>query len=241
MENKANSLKRTARLAGLLYLIVVIVGVYNIMFLSSKISIKGDAATVANNILSNEFLYRTGIISDFLSNIFFLFLAIVLYRLLKQVNEQRARLMLILVIVQIPAAYFMEALNITSIMIFKGDIFKTFELAQRQDLAMLFLKINEYGMMTLELFWGLWLIPLAQLVYKSGFIPRIIGILLMINGIAYMIDSFVYMQFPNYHVFTSRYLLLFIVPGEISITLWLLIKGVKTNFSTERWQQNIHI
>jgi len=232
MENKANSLKKTARLAGLLYLIVVIVGFYNIMFLSSKIIIKGDAATVANNILSNELLYRTGIISDFISNFFFLFLALVLYRLLKQVNEHRAKLMLALVIVQIPAAYFMEALNITSIMIFKGEILKTFELGQRQDLAMLFLKINEYGMMTLELFWGLWLIPLAQLVYKSGFIPRIIGILLMINGIAYMIDSFVYMQFPNYHFFTSRYLLLFIIPGEISITLWLLIKGIKNNLST---------
>ena len=232
MENKANSLKKTARLAGLFYLIVVIVGVYNIMFLSSKISIKGDAAVVANNILSNELLYRTGIISDFISNIFFLLLVLVLYRLLKQVNEHRAKLMVALVIVQIPAAYFMEALNITSIMIFKGEIFRTFELGQRQDLAILFLKINEYGMMTLEFFWGLWLIPLAQLVYKSGFIPRIIGILLMINGMAYMIDSCVYMQLPNYHVYTSQYLLLFIMPGEISITLWLLIKGVKTRTSS---------
>ena len=229
METNLSSLKKTARLAGFLYLLLIITGVYNIIYLSSKIIVKGDAATVANNILSNELLYRTGIISDFISNFFFLFLALVLYRLLKQVNEHRAKLMLALVIVQIPAAYFMEALNITSIMIFKGEILKTFELVQRQDLAMLFLKINKYGMMTLELFWGLWLIPLAQLVYKSGFIPRIIGILLMINGIAYIIDSFVYMQLPNYHFFTSRYLLLFIIPGEISITLWLLIKGVKND------------
>ncbi len=230
METNLSSLKKTARLAGFLYLLLIITGVYNIIYLSSKIIVKGDAATVANNILSNELLYRTGIISDFISNFFFLFLALVLYRLLKQVNEHRAKLMLALVIVQIPAAYFMEALNITSIMIFKGEILKTFELVQRQDLAMLFLKINKYGMMTLELFWGLWLIPLAQLVYKSGFIPRIIGILLMINGIAYIIDSFVYMQLPNYHFFTSRYLLLFIIPGEISITLWLLIKGIKKGY-----------
>ena len=229
MENQANSLKKTARIAGLLYLLVIITGVYGIMFISSKINVRGDAATVANNILSNEFLFRTGIINDFISNIAFMFVVLALYRLLKQVNEHRAKFMVALVIIQIPTVFIMEAFNMTSLMIFKGQIFNAFELAQRQDLAMLFLKINEYGMMTLELFWGLWLIPLAQLVYKSGFIPRIIAILLMINGIAYMIDSFVYMQLPNYHFFTSRYLLLFIIPGEISITLWLLIKGIKNN------------
>jgi len=226
-----HSIKKTARFAGLLYLLLIIVGVYAIMFLSSKISTTGDPSTVANNILSNEFLYRTGIISDFISNIIFVVLALVLYKLLKPVNEHRAKLMVALVIVQIPAAYIMEAFNITSIMIFKGEIFKTLELAQRQDLAMLFLKINEYGMMALELFWGLWLIPLAQLVYKSGFIPRIIAILLLINGIAYMFDSFMFMLLPNVHAFTNQYLLIFIIPGEISMMLWLLIKGVKDNTS----------
>lgn len=231
MENKANSLKKTARLAGLFYLFVIIAGVYNIIFLSSKISVNGDAAAVANNILSNEFLFRTGIVSDFISNIFFLLMVLVLYKLLKQVNEHRAKFMVALVVVQIPAAYFMEAFNITSLMIFKGVALQTLELSQRQEIAMLFLKINEYGMVALAVFWGLWLVPLAQLVYKSGFIPRIIGILLMINGIAYMIDSFVFMQLPNYHIFTSKYLMLFIIPGEISLTLWLLIKGVKTNYS----------
>jgi len=232
MENKVYSLKKTARLAGLLYLIMIIAGVYNIMYLSSKIIVKGDAATVANNILSNEFLFRTGIISDFISNIIFVFLVLALYRLLKQVNEHRAKLMVALVIVQIPTVFIMEAFNITSLMILKGEIFKTFELSQRQDLAMLFHKINDYGMMTLELFWGLWLIPLAQLVYKSGFIPRIFGILLMINGIAYMIDSFIFMLLPNYHAFINQFILLFVIPGEISIMLWLLIKGVKNNVST---------
>ena len=126
----------------------------------------------------------------------------------------------------------MEAFNITSLMLFKGVLLQTLELSQRQELAMLFLKINEYGMVTLAVFWGLWLIPLAQLVYRSGFIPRIIGILLMINGIAYMVDSFIFMLFPNYYAFINQYLLLFIIPGEISLTLWLLIKGVKNNIST---------
>lgn len=229
MENRVYALKKTARLAGLFYLLVIITGVYGIMFVSSQINIKGDAATVANNILSNEFLFRTGIINDFISNIIYVFLVLTLYKLLKQVNEHRAKLMVTLVIVQIPAVYIMEAFNITSLMIFKDEIFTAFELSQRQDLAMLFLKINDYGMIALAVFWGIWLIPLAQVVYKSGFIPRIIGILLMINGIAYMIDSFIFMLLPNYHVYTNQYLLIFIIPGEFSIMLWLLIKGVRTN------------
>ena len=145
------------------------------------------------------------------------------------VNERQSKLLVALVIVQIPAVFIMEAFNITSLMIFKGEILKTFELSQRQDLAMLFLKINDYGSLPLEMFWGLWLIPFGQLVYKSGFIPRILGILLITAGIAYMIDSFISLLFPSYRAFVHQPTLLFVAIGEISIMLWLLIKGVKNN------------
>jgi len=232
MENKVNSLKKTARLAGLLYLILVITGVYSIMYVSSQIIAQGDAVTTAKNILANEFLFRTGLINDFISNTIFVLLVLVLYRLLKQVNEFQAKLMVAFVVVQIPAVFIMGALNITSLMIFKGEILQTFELNQRQDLAMLFLKINDYGTIALEVFWGLWLIPFGQLVYKSGFIPRIFGILLIIAGIAYVIDSFTFFLFPSYRAFLNQPTLLIVAIGEISITLWLLIKGVKINIST---------
>jgi hypothetical protein len=105
---------------------------------------------------------------------------------------------------------------------------KTFELSQRQDLAILFLNINEYGTLPLEMFWGLWLLPFGLLVYKSEFIPRILGIFLVIGGIAYMIDSTIGILFPNYSSFAKYPTLLLAAIGEISITLWLLIKGVKT-------------
>jgi Domain of unknown function (DUF4386) len=232
MESKVNSLKKTARLAGLLYLILVITGVYSIMFISSQIISQGDAVATAKNILANEFLFRTGLINDIISNTIFVLLVLVLYRLFKQVNERQAKLMVALVIVQIPAVFIMVAFDITSMMIFKGEILKTFELNQRQDLAMLFLKINDYGMVALEVFWGLWLIPFGQLVYKSGFIPRIFGILLIIAGIAYIVDSSTFMLFPNYRAFVNQPTLLLVAIGEISITLWLLIKGVKNNIST---------
>ncbi len=228
MEINSSSLKNTARLAGLLYLILVITGVYGIMYIPSQIIVPGDSVSTAKNIISNELLFRTGFLNDIISNTIFLFLALVLYRLFKQVNENQAKLMFALVIVQIPCVFIMETFNITSLMILKGEILKTLELSQRQDFAMLFLKINDYGTLPLEMFWGLWLIPFGLLVYKSEFIPRIFGILLVIAGIAYMIDSTIGILFPDYSSFVKYPTLLLVAIGEISITLWLLIKGVKT-------------
>lgn len=228
MEINSGSLKNTARIAGLLYLLLVITGVYGIMYIPSQIIVPGDAVTTAKNMISNEFLFRTGFFNDIISNTIFLFLVLVLYRLFKQVNENQAKLMFALVIVQIPCVFIMEAFNITSLMILKGEVLKTFELSQRQDLAMLFLKINGYGTLPLEMFWGLWLLPFGLLVYKSEFIPRIFGILLVIAGIAYMIDSTISLLFPSYSLFVKTPTLLLVAIGEISITLWLLIKGVKT-------------
>jgi hypothetical protein len=112
-------------------------------------------------------------------------------------------------------------------MILKGEVLTTFDLLQRQDLAMLFLKINSYSVWCLELFWGLWLFPLAMLVYKSNFIPRFLGIWLVINGIVYVLLSFASLLTPLYRdmVFTLGIPAMF---GELALMLWLMIRGVKT-------------
>ena len=222
-----DSTKKTARIAGLLYLILAITGAYGIIFIPSKIIIPGDAVATSNKLLANEFLFRTGIVNDLISNTIFVILVLVLYRLLKQVNLSNAKLMVALVIVQIPVVFFTEAFNITSLMLFKGEILKTFELSQRQDLAMLFLNINSYGTIILEMFWGLWLLPFGLLVYKSGFIPRVFGILLIIGGAAYIIESLTRILLPNYSTFVSQYTIVFYTIGELSIVFWLLIKGAK--------------
>ena len=182
MEMNASSLNKTARFAGLLYLIWIITGLYAMFYIPSKINTSGDAVTTAHNVLSNEFLFRTSVINDVISCIIWVFLVLVFYRMFKHVDVRQAKLLVALVLVQIPTVFFMEAFNITSLMIFKGEILKTFELNQRQDLAMLFLRINDYGVLTLEAFWGLWLFPLAILIYKSRFFPRFLGIWLIITG-----------------------------------------------------------
>ena len=134
-------------------------------------------------------------------------------------------------IVQIPTVFIMEAFNITSLMIFKGEILKTFELNQRQDLAMLFLKINDYGVLTLETFWGLWLFPLAILVYKSRFLPRFLGVWLFIDGFALLVLSFTSLLLPQYKDMVYKIAFPAML-GEVAFMLWLLIKGAKNNIPT---------
>lgn len=232
MEQTIDSLKKTARLAGFLYLIMGLTAFYGIMYVPKQIIVQGDAAATANNILANELLFRTGIAGHLISVTLFLCLAFVLYRLFKQVNEHLAKLMIALVIVQVPIVFIIETFRITSLLILKGEVLKVLEPVHLQNLAFLFLKVHGYGIMTLEIFMGLWLLPFGQLVYKSGFIPRILGVLLIIAGISYTIDSFTFILFPNYRVFTQLPALTFSGIGEISILLWLLIKGVKVQKNT---------
>ncbi len=232
LENKEHALKNTARLAGILYLIWIITGLYAIFYVPSQTIVQGDAVATANKILANEFVFRTGIINDIISATLWVLMALVFYRLFKQVNELLAKLLVALVIVQIPTFFLMEAFNITSLMLFKGKILKTFEPSQRQDLAMLFFKINGYGSIVLESFWGLWLLPFGQLVYKSGFIPRIFGVFLILNGIALIIHCFTHLLLPDYQALVYQFATPFFILGEISIMLWLLIMGAKINIST---------
>lgn len=193
-------------------------------YVPSQINIQSDAVTAAQDILSKEFLFRTSIVIDLISSAIWVFLVLVLYRLLKPVDGRQAKLMVALVIVQIPPVFIMEAFNVTSLMTLKGEILKTFALSQRQELAMLFLKINEYGVLGLELFWGLWLIPLAILVYKSRFLPRFLGIWLFIDGLALIILCFTGLLLPQYHdiVFKVAFPAML---GEFALMLWLLIRG----------------
>jgi hypothetical protein len=229
MDNAGYSLKKTARIAGLLYVIMCIPTPYALIYVPSHIMVDGNAAATINNILAHEFLFRLSIVSQFFSMIVFVLLAFSLYRLFKQVNGHNAKLLVTFVVVQVPMAFLFELFNFTSLMIAKGEILHAVQTEQKEDLVMLLLNMHSYGIMTLEIFWGLWLIPFAQLVYKSGFIPRIFGLCLFIGGIGWISDSVTFLLFPAYHSFVSQYIMVIGAIGEFPIILWLLIKGVKNN------------
>jgi Domain of unknown function (DUF4386) len=226
MENDGFSIKKTARLAGLLYLGWIVIGLFGMFYIPSQISLRGDATTVSASILSHEFLFRLSIIAGLITSTIWVIMVLVFYRLFKSVNGFHARLLVALVIVQIPTVFVTESFNIASLSILRGDILPTFELNQRQNLALLFLRISDYGVLALEFFWGLWLFPLALLTYHSGFLPRFLGVWLAINGVAYLVLSFVSIVLPVYKsiVFNMAIPAMF---GELVFVLWILIRGIK--------------
>lgn len=227
MEKEIASHKNVAKLSGFLFLLWIIAGFYEMLFVSPQIFVKGDSTASAQNILAHEVLFRSGIFSGLITSTIWIFLVLTFYQLFKPVNEKYAKLLVAFVIVQIPIAFIKGAFSIAALAILKGDVLTSFELSQRQDLAMLFLKINDYSAVALELFWGLWLLPLAILVYQSNFIPRAIGIWLVINGMEYVLLCFVSIVYPHYKsaVFTYGMPAMF---GELALMLWLLIMGVRT-------------
>lgn len=224
MKENELALKKASRIAGLWYLMLAIAGSY-VLFVRSQTIVSGDAIATARNIVEKEFLYRTGIVSSLLSSVVFVFLVLALYKLFENVNLSKARLMVALVIVQVPISFVIETFNIAAVMIAKGEIWKSLAQEERQDSAMLFLKIHGYGISILKVFWGLWLLPLGQLAYQSLFIPKILGILLIVGGVGYVLDSLMTLLLPEYRHIIAPFALVHSL-GEILIILWLLVKGV---------------
>lgn len=220
------TLKRTARIAGILYLLVAIIGPIGLMYIPSQIIVWGDAATTANNMLEHEFLFRSSIALRIVVQVLMLLVVWFLYRLLKRVNEHRARLMLIFYIVAVPTGFMVNGFNITALAICKGDIMASLTPVQLYDFVELFIRVGSYETQLVQLFWGLWLLPFGLLVYKSGFIPRIFGIYLILNGIAFIVLSFTFVLFPAVKSIVYKIALPFFF-GEIAMILWLVIIGVK--------------
>ena len=227
MEVHFKELKRKARQLGLLYVIWILTGLYALIYIPPRTVVAGDAAATAGKILANEFLFRTGIVNSIISGAIWVLLALLIDRLFRHVSGSHAKLLVSLVLVQVPVMFLIEALNLTSLMIFKGEILKTVDAGQRQGLALLFIEINGYASSVLETFWGLWLLPFAWLVFHSGFIPRILGVFLLLNGITLVIHSFSTILFPEYQEIVRTVSTPFWILGEVVFALWILIIGVR--------------
>ncbi len=233
MDNPNNELKRKARFAGFLYLIIVILGFYGIMFVPSQIQVIGDVTATFNNLLEKEFLFRTAIFAHLVNTVVFTIMVLVFYRLFGNINTFLAKLMVAFVIVHISFEFGAEVLNYSALLIAKGQFLNSIELVQRQEWVYLFLRTSKFGSVGLSIaFWGLWLIPLGILVYRSGFIPKTFGVLLLLGGMAYIIESIFFILYPIPGNILLSLLFVFYAIAEISFMLWLLIKGVKnTNYT----------
>jgi hypothetical protein len=196
-------------------------------YVPNKLIVHGDAAATASNISASETLFRLGIAGELVGQAGFIFVALALYDLLKGVNRRHASLMAILIVVSIPIAFLNELNAIAALILVRGaDFLSLFDKPQRDALAMLFLKLHSQGFVVAEMFWGLWLFPLALLVYRSRFLPRFLGVWLAFAGFAWVILSLTGLLLLQYQdkVYAYSQPAFF---GEIAFMLWLLIKGAR--------------
>ncbi len=212
---------RTARIAGFLYLMLLPLGIFG-MAVSSGLVVPGDVATTTKNILASESLFRLSIVIALLVQIINIFVVLALYELLKPVDKLMAQSMVMFLLLGVPIAMLNELNQFAVLLALQGA-------DQLQAMVPLFLDLHQLGVSIAGIFWGLWLFPMGYLVFKSGYLPRVLGILLIIGCFGYLIDSFAVFLIPNYQASIAQ----FTFWGEVLLPLWLLIKGV----NVERWKK----
>ncbi len=220
-------IKNPGRFAGLLYLLFSLPGFFAMVYVPSKLIVQGNATATANNIAASETLFRLGIVGQLICQTGFIFVALALYDLLKGINRRQAVLYVILAVVAIPIAFLNELNSIAALALVRGaDFLSIFEKPQREALAMLSLRLHEEGIGVVELCWGLGIFLLGLLVYRSRFLPRLLGVWLALDGFAYVIMSLTSVLLPQYYdkVFTYCQPATF---GEVAFMLWLVIRGAK--------------
>jgi hypothetical protein len=223
-----NSINKTARIAGFLYLIYILITIPADVLARSPLIVYGDAIGTAKNIMASEWQFRIGITGDLVSAVFFLLAAWALYALLKPVNKDMALLFLLLNLGGV-AVYSISLLNqFAAVLLLSGaDYLKVFQADQLQSLAMFFLDLHHNGYWIAQIFFGAWLFPLGYLVYKSGFLPKILGIVLMASCITWTTTSLLYFLYiPGYTALSHISFPLGFI-AEFGLTLWLLIKGAR--------------
>ncbi|MHC0441172.1 DUF4386 domain-containing protein [Flavobacterium sp. 3-210] len=217
------SFRNTGRIAGLLYLVVVITGIFSLGYVPSKLIDWNDAAKTFSNIVNHEFLFRLGMVSGLICYTFFLFLPLVLYKLLKSVHKTYAIYIVVLAIVSVPISFINMQNKFAVLSVISSG-------GEEKDLVMFYLNQYDYGNLIVQIFWGLWLFPLGYLIFKSGIIPKFLGVLLMLGCVSYLINFFGNALFSNYsELGISSYVRLPATLGEIGTCLWLLIMGAKNN------------
>jgi hypothetical protein len=220
------------RVAGILYLLLLAAPL-RLVYIPSKLFVAGNATATANNIAAHETLFRLGIVGDLFTGTMAIFLVLALYRLFEGVDQNLGfvNLGVLMVILGGPmtaALYFFNVVNdAAALMLARGaDFLSVFEKPQRDALAMLFLRLHHHGVLANEIFWGLWLFPFGALVFRSRFLPRILGVWLIIGGFGYLAISFTGFLLPQYQDMVSNIAFPGML-GEVAIMLWLLIMGAK--------------
>jgi hypothetical protein len=222
------SLSKDARVAGFLYILASVVGVVRLMYIPNTLFVRGNATATAANIVSHEWLFRLGIVSNLLAAALWVFVPLALYRLLKGVDQMLAVLMVILgSLMQVPLFFVNTVTDAAALLFARGfGYLSVFDKPQRDALARLFLDLHHQLDLANFMFAGLWLFPFGVLVYRSRFLPRFLGVWLILACFAWLAFSLSGFLLPAYadKVFSITQP---IAMGEVATMLWLVIVGAK--------------
>jgi Domain of unknown function (DUF4386) len=225
---------KAARIAGAVYLSLVLTAPFSLLYVPGKLIVRGNATATADNILAHQTLFRLGIVGELFGSVIFILLGVALYRLLSGVNKTWAGLMIALVLVSAAVGFLNVLNNIAALTLFRGGEFLTvIDKPQRDALAYLFIRLHNQGQFMNEIFWGLWLLPFGLLVYRSGFLPRFLGVWLMLACFGWLVLSLIaLLSSPSSPYYEAAFRIAQpVMFAELAIMLWLLIKGAKVPMS----------
>ena len=231
-----SSPKRLARIAGVLYLFVGIFGGFAEGFVEPRMYAAGNAATTAGNVVANAGLVRLGVVSDLLDQTIWIFLGLTLYLLLKHVNKSVAMAMVVLVAIGAGITCLNTVFEFEGLRVATGAVnLAAFGAAGSNALVLLLLDTQHYGIFIAQIFFGLWLIPLGYLAYKSaGWFPKWLGVLLIVGGVCYLVDLFAQFLVPDFGKEIHSFIWIPSALAEISMVVYLLVIGVRIQKPDER-------
>jgi hypothetical protein len=231
MKEKMNSINKTARIAGFLYLLLAPLGFFGLDYIPS-ITVPENGMATVSNIMTHTVLFRLSILSALLIPIVTASVALFLYKLFKPVDKIQATLMVLFTLVATPIAMLNELNHFAVLLLLNGsEYLKVFSVDQLYSQVMFFLDLSHYGVEITGIFWGLWLLPLGYLILKSNFIPKLIGILMLVAGFGYIVDPVALFLLPDLNIHIAQFTFF----GELVLLLWLLIKGV----NVEQWEKRV--
>jgi hypothetical protein len=226
--------KRIARIAGLLYLAVGVLGGFAVGAVSSTVYVAGDAATTAANLAANAGLVRIGLVADLIQVPVWVFLALTLYALFRHASGYAARAMLVLVVIGASLSFMNILFEFQGLRVATDPAYTDgLGSAGSNALALLMLDLQHYGYSIAGIMFGLWLVPVGYLGIKSGMFPKALGIALVVGGIGYLVDTFASIAAPGLTSVIHPVAALLGIVAEVGMLAYLLVKGVRTPVSTE--------
>lgn len=229
----AHTLRREGRLAGMLYLVVVLTGIFSLAYVPTQIAAP-DTELMLLRMVAQHALVRQGMAAFIVGQLAFLLLALALYRSLRDVNRSAVTIMLVFVVVSVPLALVTLSHRWHALALLTDPEGLALGRELREALALAAFKAYASGMEMVRLFWGLWLFPLAWLILRSRRVPRVLGVLLILGGLNYVAGVFAHLLAPTYDItLFSKYMGMAAAAGEIGTCLWLLAFGLRGDRAAE--------